>query len=514
MKNYTEINPISEKITADRQSAKRYYGVHPYFTRRPYNVVKEYILRYSSEGDRILDPFGGSGVTAIEAFLENRVGIQNDINPLANFIAESTVNLAYLDCNNFYEMLSYIETGCKEKIHKLYSCEKTIEKEIQRLKDNLILPPNVALPRNSDVQLYYDLFTPYQLISLALLKDCIDKVENSYTKNALLLAWSATLSKVNKTFLSARGRVESRGGSSIFSIYRYKIAKKPIELPPWETFYDRAKNIVRAAEEISKIIELKKQTNGWHGKFLVFSSDVEELAHDFSDSIDYIFTDPPYGGHISYLDLSILWNTWLGILPSEEIKRKEMIVGGELRFDEDFYTNKLARSVKACFNMLKDQRWLSIVFQHWNTAYFETILSAAKDCRAELRSAVSQVGDPIWSMHKKKGKESVLAGEVILTFFKSGKVTKPIKRDNDITLEELVEEILDKCSNTNEIYGEYLFNQIVIESWKYQTINKLNITKEKLLDILKAKGWVYNKNTHCWIKYNSSEKLFETTVPV
>src|SRR6266852_1570006 len=90
---YQDIVPISEPITADRQGVRRHYGVHPYFTRRPFNVVRKYILHYSREGDRVLDPFGGSGVAAIEAFLENRVGIQNDINPLANFIAKGIVDL-------------------------------------------------------------------------------------------------------------------------------------------------------------------------------------------------------------------------------------------------------------------------------------------------------------------------------------------------------------------------------------------------------------------------------------
>ncbi len=65
------IEPLKEPIAANRQGARRHYGVHPYFTRRPYNVVREYILHYSKEKDRVLDPFGGSGVTAIEAFLEN-----------------------------------------------------------------------------------------------------------------------------------------------------------------------------------------------------------------------------------------------------------------------------------------------------------------------------------------------------------------------------------------------------------------------------------------------------------
>src|SRR5213082_712147 len=94
MIDYSRIEPIEHSISAKRQTAKRHYGVHPYFTRRPFNVVRDYILHYSRVGDRVLDPFGGSGVTAIEAFLENRIGIQNDINPLANFIAKGVADLS------------------------------------------------------------------------------------------------------------------------------------------------------------------------------------------------------------------------------------------------------------------------------------------------------------------------------------------------------------------------------------------------------------------------------------
>ena len=71
--SYNDKKPITNRIPANRQGAKRHYGVHPYFTRRPFNVVREYIINYSNSGDTIIDPFGGSGVTAIEAFLENRV---------------------------------------------------------------------------------------------------------------------------------------------------------------------------------------------------------------------------------------------------------------------------------------------------------------------------------------------------------------------------------------------------------------------------------------------------------
>src|SRR4030065_284124 len=165
--NYSTIVPISRRIPANRQGAKRHYGIHPYFTRRPFNVVRDYILRYSDQGDIVIDPFGGSGVTAIEAFLENRIGVQNDINPLANFIAAGIIELTKINDSEISETLSFIEGECKDRIIEINNTKAT---NIDINQYDVELPSNIKLPHNSDVKNYFDLFTPRQLISLAILR--------------------------------------------------------------------------------------------------------------------------------------------------------------------------------------------------------------------------------------------------------------------------------------------------------------------------------------------------------
>lgn len=502
--NYSKIRPIETTIPADRQSARRHYGVHPYFTRRPYNVVRDYILRYSAEGDRVLDPFGGSGVTAIEAFLENRVGIHNDINPLANFIATGIVDLEKGNLEDYSQALEYLEAKCVSEISNVYASDDI---QLSKLYKRVNLPENIRLPKNSDVSHYHDLFSLKQLLALALLKGGVESIENKYAKKGMLLAWSATLTKLNRTFLSANGRAESRGGSSIFSIYRYKVAKEPVELPVWATFKERAENIIKAKREINKVIEYKRQQKGgWHGRFEAHSKDVEELREVFDESIDYIFTDPPYGGHISYLDLSTLWNNWLGLPPSDKTKGDELIVGGDLNLPESVYVSKLSRSIEACVSMLKGGRWLSVVFQHWNVAYFESILSAASASGAELKSAISQVGDPVWSMHKKKN-ASVLAGELILTFCKTGKA-KRVKGSGKLNVAEFLRELLNSHPE-KKIYAEYLFNKIVVEAWKRSAIQSLTISRAEFIGLIEEQGWRYDEQNHSWLKNDhQSDTLF------
>ncbi|HKN17859.1 MAG TPA: DNA methyltransferase [Candidatus Sulfotelmatobacter sp.] len=457
---YEHFRTIDSPIPADRQGAKRHYGVHPYFTRRPFNVVRQYIQHYSREGDRVLDPFGGSGVTAIEAFLSNRIGIQNDINPLANFIAEGIFDLSKGTITEYTAALSEVSDRCKQRVLALDDAD---DSTIERLLERLPLPENVPLPANADVQRYHELFSPRQLAALAIIREAVDDIPDRYPRSGIRLAWSATLAKINRTFLSAEGRAESRGGSSIFSIYRYKVAENPVELSPWPTFYERAQNVLTAKEEIDREIEYRKRTGGFSGKCEFYDFDIESLP-DRIKPVDYIFTDPPYGGHISYLDLSTLWNAWNGTMPSQKDRSRELIVGGDLNLSEDVYLKRLHDSVRTCFALLGPKRWLSVVFQHWSTAYFDAILTAAAEAGSELRAAISQIGDPVWSMHKKKGKQSVLAGELILTFLKTGK-PKTIDTNKTFDVEAALARTLKK-TRTGMVYGEYLLNRIVVDAWQ------------------------------------------------
>jgi len=59
------------KIVEAKQHSPAYM-MHRYFARRPYNVFSELIKHYTEEGDVILDPFCGGGVTIVEGLLLKR----------------------------------------------------------------------------------------------------------------------------------------------------------------------------------------------------------------------------------------------------------------------------------------------------------------------------------------------------------------------------------------------------------------------------------------------------------
>lgn len=185
----------------------------------------------------MLDPFGGTGVTAIEAFLLGRRAIHNDLNPFANFIASNIADTTLQSTTPLIEAFARVRESTIDALKEIEADQGAAESWLARVP----LPENIRLPRTSDAEHYYDMFTPRQLAGLALIKQSIDEQTSGVVRNLLLLAWSASLAKLNKTFLSAKGRAASRGGSSIFSIYRYKLATNFVELPIWETFSGRYK---------------------------------------------------------------------------------------------------------------------------------------------------------------------------------------------------------------------------------------------------------------------------------
>ena len=94
------------------------YSMHKYWSKKPYNIINEYIKQFSKEGDIVLDPFCGSGISNIEANLLKRKTIGIDINPMAIFITKQTLQkMPVKKIEDEFLKLSDI----KQSIDKLYT---------------------------------------------------------------------------------------------------------------------------------------------------------------------------------------------------------------------------------------------------------------------------------------------------------------------------------------------------------------------------------------------------------
>ncbi|MGH2478808.1 MAG: DNA methyltransferase, partial [Ktedonobacteraceae bacterium] len=65
------------------------YNMHTYWSKKPHDAIRQYIRHYTQPGDLVLDPFSGSGSTALAALMEDRAAIAIDRSPAATFITKN-----------------------------------------------------------------------------------------------------------------------------------------------------------------------------------------------------------------------------------------------------------------------------------------------------------------------------------------------------------------------------------------------------------------------------------------
>lgn len=409
---YLTCKPVDHAVSPDKQSAKRHYGSHPYFTKRAWNVVQSYIAHFSAPGDTVLDPFGGSGVTAAECLVLRRKAVYVDVSAWATFLARQTA-VAPVLLDRLQAAFAALEERCRPPLEQLWTVSEA------ELADRPVAdwyPKDVPLPANADVRFVHELFTPRMLHGLAHLRAKIMECGDPMIRDLLLLAFSATLVRINTTFLSATNRRESRGGTSIFSIYRYKVAKEPVTLPLWPQFARRVRRLMEAKEETNRLI------GGYYreGETATFAHGSATRLLDIvrPASVDYIYTDPPYGGHIAYLDLSTMWAAWLGFPIRNEDRSEEVIEGGQLRKTRADYERLLGESLAQMYAVLKRGAWMSLVFAHRDPSYWVAVVDACRRAGFRYVNTVVQPVGVVWSMHKKKNPLRVLSGELVLNFYK------------------------------------------------------------------------------------------------
>lgn len=68
------------------------YSMHKYWARKPHNVIRECIDKLTDDGDIVIDPFCGSGVTLREGALLGRKCYGFDLNPVAVLISKVLLN--------------------------------------------------------------------------------------------------------------------------------------------------------------------------------------------------------------------------------------------------------------------------------------------------------------------------------------------------------------------------------------------------------------------------------------
>lgn len=457
-------------LNPKKQEAKRHFGCNAYFTRQSWDIVAQNIKAFTNEGDVVLDSFGGSGVTAIEAMMNGRLGIHTDLNPLSTFMVKALsakVNLGELwDLSEeilaeFENLRPKNEKEAKAMLKNAKHYPNAIDEEFGQTATIKIQDEILWLPKDEPLlwtvkglDSLYQLFNHKQLAELALLRKLIFKhTTPSGTKEqrlikrnlrySLLLAFYNTLSVINLTYHETKSRKGAAGNYFAF-YYRYKLAKIPYFLDIIETYRRKIKLIIRGKKELENspnfykayFEPLERVIKDFNGAMInqrtnldkenssekingekIFQADATNLKEIENESVDFIYTDPPYGAKIPYLDLSTMWNAWLDLSVDLAIREKECIEKGSLDKTRDEYYDLMKKSLSEMYRVLKFNRWLVFVFQHQDVRLWQTLRESARNAGFEHIYTIRQSNGQS-TIKQRQFTATMVSGQLLVYFRK------------------------------------------------------------------------------------------------
>jgi len=470
------VEPIRQAFPAEKAKAW-HYKIHPYYTKQPSNVVAEYIRHFCPLGGLVVDPLCGSGVTAIEALTNERRTVCIDLDPLAVFITRQTC-LAPVDLNTYWEGYRQVEKEMKP-IVEFVRHASTKELEDYELKE--WYPKGVKIPAYVDqckAGYVENLFGKAQLISLAHLRSAIMKTPNQQAQQLLLFAFSGILDKASIMYRAPEPGKKHGGGSALFMVFRYWVPKQPAHPGVWNAFTANVRRVANA----------KRKSNTLFGDFVregetfnVYCDSAENLLKYVKEnSVDYIYTDPPYGAHIAYLDLGTMWHAWLGFKVTDQMRAREAIEAGDQQFDEKHYLHVLNKSFEQMFYALKDEAWLSLVFHHKETNLWYSI----RDMLRYIGFAyVNTVAQPLSQKTFAKVKNPLrVLGESLIVNFQKTKVRK-ISQPMSLPMANIIKNVAERVIYRNGgATTEEILREVVPELFENELF--IDAASRKIGDIL------------------------------
>lgn len=319
-----DLNKIDWAFTSEDTSYLT-HDIHPYPAKFIPQIPGHLISRLSLPGELVLDPFGGSGTTALEAIRLGRRAMSLDANPIGTLIGRvKTTPIDKPDLTDLHSIRSLLLT-------KLPSLPENPNKFIEEFSSYV---PNIP---NREKW-----FPDTSCGELAFIRACINTMESEIAKNIALLALSRIILKVSFQDSETRyvsKKKEIRKGDSINYF-----------LSSLESIVER---VIKTAPELQ------------YGVVNFTTADTRKLDPDRfpSESVDLIVTSPPYGNANDYHLYHRFRLLWLGFEPRSLGKIE---IGSHLRHQKESsgfeaYLSDMTECLKEMSRLLKPGRYAALV---------------------------------------------------------------------------------------------------------------------------------------------------------
>jgi len=131
------------------------------------------------------------------------------------------------------------------------------------------------------------------------------------------------------------------------------------------------------------------------GEYLVERINSVDLGNTVSpNSVDYVFTDPPYGGAIQYFELDLVRVAWiLGKVNGEIIRdwwKEEITINRGQGKNFDYYHKMLSAAFAEIYRVLKPGRYLTVTFHSTDIDVWNSIIIAVRMAGFQLEKIIYQ----------------------------------------------------------------------------------------------------------------------------
>ena len=222
--------------------------------------------------------------------------------------------------------------------------------------DELPIGYNTEQPKRSHgISHVHQFYTRRNLIALSVF---YEQVKN--TSAAILIQSVAMVNTKMYRYRWAGGFAGAGGGPLAGTLYIPSIIKDISVLKSLGEFISKTARAKSLLEPLTKTAYISTQS----------STKLEEIP---SNSIDYIFTDPPFGNNLNYSELSFIWESWLRV---ETQNKCEAIINEVQKKGLSEYQSLMEQCFCEFNRILKPNRWITIEFHNSQNAVWTAIQEA------------------------------------------------------------------------------------------------------------------------------------------
>ena len=292
---------------------------------------------------------------------------------------------------------------------RIKSCEKMVV-EFSGLFPRLKLPDGVNLnqPKRHGLDTIAKLYTPRNLIACAALWKEIQRIENPDIAAALAFVFTSLYRRVTRL-----SEYRFWGGSG--NMAALNVPHISNEANVFTTFRRKAASVGD---------HLATTAGRYRGDSVVRTGSATSLDFLPANSVDFIFTDPPFGSNINYSEMNFLWESWLGKFTDTQ---NEAIVNTRQGKSIDSYRELMTQSLREACRVLRPGHWMVLVFMNSSKRIWDALRDAIEGSGFEILK--TSVFDKQHGTFKQYVSENATGADLMIHCRKPGDEAKPRQRE-------------------------------------------------------------------------------------